>query len=443
MFTKMNNRAIPSTRIALCVLILSLSLLITQSCYAKTTIFVGAHVIPIIGDEIPDGVVVVDNGKIAAVGSAREITLIDGATIIDASGKIIMPGLICTHSHIGGRGGGDQSGPMQPETRILDAIDVHSPGFKRALAGGLTTLNIMPGSGHLMSGQTIYVKLRKAALIEDMLMHNQNGGIAGGLKMANGTNSMRDAPFPGTRSKSVALVRQKFIDAQHYMQKIEATQGDDSKLPNRDLALELLVEVLQGQRVVHHHTHRHDDIVTVLRLQKEFGFELVLHHLSEGHLVTEEIAAANVPCSIIMIDSPGGKYEAVNLLFKTGADMEKAGINLAYHTDDGITDSRYFLRSPALGMRAGLSRAAALKSVTLAGAQMLDLDHRIGSLERGKDADLIILSGDPFSIKTHVLETWIEGKKVFDRSNPDDRLFAVGGYGAGDNIPPYMCCYEH
>jgi imidazolonepropionase-like amidohydrolase len=181
--------------------------------------------------------------------------------------------------------------------------------------------------------------------------------------------------------------------------------------------------------------------MTVLRLSKEFGFRVVLHHVSEGWKVADEIAAAGAPCSIIIVDSPGGKLEAINLVYETGAILEKAGVLVAYHTDDWITDSRVFLRSPALGIRAGLSREAALASVTLAGAAMLDLDDRIGSLEPGKDADFIVLSGDPFSVYTKVLETWVEGEKVFDRSNPDDRLYAVGGYGAGhDQDELYLCC---
>ena len=202
------------------------------------------------------------------------------------------------------------------------------------------------------------------------------------------------------------------------------------KKPARDLAMEGLCEVLSGRRVVHHHTHRHDDIVTVLRLAEEFGFRVVLHHVSEGWKVAEEIARAKVPASIIQIDSPGGKLEAVDLEFETGAILEKAGVLLAYHTDDPITDSRLFLRSAAMGVRAGLSRKTALEALTINGARMLELESRVGSLEPGKDADFILLDGDPLSVYTKVLETWIEGEKVFDRSDPADLLFAVGGYGA-------------
>jgi imidazolonepropionase-like amidohydrolase len=316
------------------------------------------------------------------------------------------------------------------------------------VAGGLTTLNVMPGSGHLSSGQTIYLKMRRVGgpggvfTPEGLAYLGQDGTVMGGLKMANGTNSQRAAPFPGTRGKSAFLVRQKFIQAQEYQAKIAAADGDPAKLPPRDLDLETLVEVLEGKRVVHHHTHRADDIVTVLRLKKEFGFKVVLHHVSEGWKVAEQIAAAQVPCSVITIDSPGGKLEAVNLSMETGAILARAGVVMGYHTDDWITDSRLFFRSAAIGMRGGLSREDALKSLTLNGAIMLDLADRVGSLTAGKDADFILLDGDPLSVYTQVLETWVEGIRVFDRSEPADRLHAEGGQGAGQDQDPYFCCYD-
>jgi imidazolonepropionase-like amidohydrolase len=138
-----------------------------------------------------------------------------------------------------------------------------------------------------------------------------------------------------------------------------------------------------------------------------------------------------------LVDSPGGKLETLDLAWKNGAALEKAGALVGFHTDDYITDSRLFLRSAGLAVRAGMSRTKALEAVTLAGAQMLSLDQRVGSLEPGKDADLVVLSGDPLSYKTHVLETWVEGQKVFDRGDPKDRLYATGGYGASHDQSPF------
>ncbi len=402
--------------------------------------FTGAWILPISGPPIPDGVLVIQGGRVLAVGPAGT-PIPAGATTRGVLGQVLMPGLVDTHSHVGSVEGGDGSAPIQPEVRVLDALDVRDPSLQRARAGGITTVNVMPGSGHLVSGQTLYLKLRDGRRVDDLLMTNRQGGVAGGLKMANGTNSRRDPPFPGTRGKSAALVREKFVAAQDYVGKIEQAKGDAAKLPPRDLTLETLGEVLAGDRIVQHHTHRHDDILTVLRLQKEFGFKVVLHHVSDGWMVAEDIAAAKVPCSVIVIDSPGGKLEARDVDWKTGGVLEKAGVRIGFHTDDPVTDSRLFLRSAALAVRAGMSREGALRGVTLAGAEMLDLQERVGSLEVGKDADFVLLSGDPLSAYTHILETWVEGVKVFDRSDPKDRLVASGGYGAGNPRSAHLCCF--
>ena len=424
--------------------IIAINLCLTAGVLAQdsTTAFTGAKIIPIEGPVIAEGTLVVHDGKIVAVGPADSTDVPDDAVRIDAAGKIIMPGLICTHSHVGAPSGGDASDPINPEARVLDSINVRDAGLQKAQAGGLTTLNIMPGSGHLLSGQTVYVKLRDVNTIEELVIRNPDGTIAGGMKMANGSNSQKKPPFPGTRGKSAALVRAEYVKAQTYRDKIRRADGDPDKMPDRDLRMEGLLEVLDGRRVVHFHTHRHDDIMTVLRLSKEFGFRVVLHHVSEAWKVADEIAAAGVPCSVIVIDSPGGKIEAKDLLFHTGAALEKAGVLTAFHTDDGITDSRLFFRSAALAIRAGMSRGKALEALTIAGAKMLDLDQRIGSLKPGKDADFIILSGDPLSVYTKVLETWVDGKKVFDRSDPQDLLYATGGYGASRDQHMHLCCYE-
>jgi len=403
---------------------------------------VGARIIPINGEEIEKGTLVVEGGRITAVGKADAVTVPAGAERVDVTGKVIMPGLVDTHNHIGGIGGADSSGPIQPDIRIYDSLNPLDGGFRRAVAGGLTTLNIMPGSGHLLSGQTVYVKLRGGRVIEDLFIRDAAGAPMGGMKMANGTNSIREPPFPGTRGKSAALVREQYVKAQEYRDKMKRNADDADKRPARDLAMEGLVEVLDRKRMVHHHTHRADDIMTVLRLSREFGFRVVLHHVTEAWKVADEIARAGVPCSVIVVDSPGGKLEAKEIRFSTCAVLEKAGVKVAIHTDDWINDSRLFLRCAAIAVRGGMTRAGALRALTQAGAEMLDLGDRIGSLEKGKEADFVILSGDPFSVYTKVLQTWVEGRKVFDRDLPDDRLHAVGGWGAGNDQVPYFCCFD-
>jgi imidazolonepropionase-like amidohydrolase len=393
--------------------------------------YVGAQLITISGPLIQNGVLVVQRGKIIAVGARAATRIPADAQLHEASGMVIMPGLVDTHSHIGGGSGGDSSAPIQPDVRLLDSFNPRDTSLKRARAGGITTVNVMPGSGHLLSGQTLYLKLRDGVSVEDLTIKDAQGNIMGGMKMANGTNPMGNPPFPGTRSKSAALLREQLTRAQDYREKVRRAKGDASKLPPRDLGMEALVEVLEGRRIVHFHTHRADDILTVLRLAREFGFRVVLHHVSEGWKVADEIAKAKVPVSVIIVDSPGGKIEAMNVSFKTGDVLDRAGVLVGFHTDDYITDSRFFLRSAGLAVRAGMPRERALYAMTLAGARILELQDRTGSLEAGKDADFIILNGDPLSVYTKVLETYVEGVRVFDRNNPQDRLYAVGGDGAG------------
>lgn len=414
----------------------------------RPTAFVNARIIPISGPVIEQGILLVQSGRIKAVGDARAVRLSSDAVTVDMAGKTIMPGLIDTHSHIGGPAGADGSAPIQPDIRILDSVNPSAVSLQRAQAGGITTVNVMPGSGHLDSGQTLYLKLRDNAVkIDDLLIYDKDGKYMGGIKFANGTNPIRTAggPFPGTRAKSAALVRDQFIKAREYRDKVRAAGSDKSKLPPRDLAMEALVEVLDGKRMVHFHTHRHDDVMTALRLQKEFGFRIVLQHVSEAWKVADEIAKAKAPASIIMIDAPGGKLETMDVSFKNGAALEKAGALAGFHTDDGITDSRWFLRSGGMAMRAGMSRDKVLYGFTMAGAIMLDMQDRVGSLETGKDADFVVLSGDPLSVYTKVLETWVEGKKVFNRADPKDYLIAVGGKGATDEDDlnaDHLHCYD-
>jgi len=392
-------------------------------------VFEGAQIIPITGDPIENGVLVVQDGSIVAVGEAGDVRIPRNAVRVDAAGKVIMPGLVDTHSHIGEGDGGDGSSSLHPDVRIMDTIDPKSGTFRKAVSGGITAVNIMPGSGLLMSGQTVYVKPKPANTIEEMLiMVDEENNIYGGLKMANGTNPLRSNGTPGTRAKSAAMVREMFVKAQEYKQKIEDAEGDQEKMPSRDLQMETLVEVLEGKRIVHNHTHRHDDILTAIRLSEEFGYRLVLQHVSEGWRVADEIAEAGAQASIIALDSPGGKLEAINLLNINGRELERAGVDVAFHTDDPIVDSRFYLRSAALGVQEGMSRQRALEALTISGARMMDIEDRVGSLEPGKDADFIILSGDPFSVYTHVEQTWIEGEKVYDRSNPEDKEYATGGY---------------
>ncbi|MGH0034131.1 MAG: amidohydrolase [Myxococcota bacterium] len=417
---------------------------------ASEIAFVGARVLTVSHGAIDPGTVVVRDGRIAAVGPQAGVEVPAEARVHDLSGRVLIPGLVDTHSHIGiyprplvpaHLDGNDPSKAVQPQLRALDAIWPQDPGIAMARAGGITTANIMPGSGSVVSGQTAYVKLRGRS-VEQMLV--QEDGVQGGLKMANGENPKRALGAKGkppmTRMAIAALQRDLFHRAQVYLDKWarheeKQAAGEDSEPPVRDLELEPVVEVLEGERIVHHHTHRSDDILSVLRLQREFGFPLVIQHGTEADRVIDEIREAGVPVSAIVLDSPGGKLEVADYRADYVASLERAGIEVAIHTDDFVTDSRLFLRSGALAVRAGMSEPGALRALTLAGARMLRLDDRVGSIEVGKDADLVVLSGPPFRVDTRVLETWIEGERVFSFADPDQRSWATGGWPHGV-VPP-------
>lgn len=398
-------------------------------------------VIYTVKDEKPikNGLLLVIDGKIAQILDAdkpHSLGMPAGTKEIDLQGKVIIPGLVDTHSHIGlyskpnvpaHSDGNEMSGPVQSGVRALDAIDPNDPGIRMALAGGVTIANIMPGSGNVIGGQTLYVKLRGTTAEAMRILGKLPDGteILGGLKMANGENPKgygRRGQAPFTRMKVAALQREQFLKARDYMAKMK---GD--KKPDRDITLEPLVEVLERKRTVHFHCHRADDLMTAVRIAEEFGFELVLQHATEGYRVAEVLAAKKIPVSLTLVDSPGGKAEVMGLLEENAAILDKAGVPVAINTDDFVTESRFLLRTGAIAVRGGMSEAAALRAITITPAKLMHLEERVGSLERGKDADFVILSGAPFSTYTRVLSTWIEGKKVFDTEDSKDRAYRDGG----------------
>ena len=412
----------------------------SPATWAQAQVFEGARVLPASGPAIDPAVLVAEGGRIAALGPAGSVAVPAGARGIDVTGKVIIPGLVDTHSHVGiyprpmvpaHADGNESTGPVQPQLRALDAIWPGDPGIRMALAGGITTANIMPGSGNVIGGQTVYAKLRGDS-VEAMRIP----GSLGGLKMANGENPKRNygsrGQAPGTRMAVTALAREQFLKARAYRDKRAAWEREGRRKgepePAREIGMEALLEVLDGRRIVQHHTHRADDILSVLRLAEEFGFRVVIQHGTEAWKVASQLAAREVPVSLIIIDSPGGKLEATGYRYDGAAILARAGVRIAIHTDDFINSSRFLLREAALAVRGGVDPDIALRAVTLEAAAMLDLADRLGSLEPGKDADFVILSGEPFRAATRVEQTWIEGEKVFDFADPGDRRYALGGF---------------
>jgi len=389
-------------------------------------------------DEPVKGWLHIEDGKIVRVGlGGEEAKYPKEAEVRDLKGAVIIPGLVDTHSHIGLFGrpgvsanadGNEMTGPVQTGVRAIDSINPDDPGIRMAVTGGVTTANIMPGSANVIGGSTLYVKLR-GRTIEEMRINGKlpdGTEILGGLKMANGENPKgygKKGQAPFTRMKVAALQREQFLKAREYKAKKDAGKPVD-----RDLSLEPIVEVLEKKRTVHFHCHRADDLITAVRIAEEFGFELVLQHATEGYRVAEILAKKQIPVSLTLIDSPGGKAETIGLLEENAAVLAKAGVNVTINTDDFVTESRFLLRTGAIAVRGGMTEAQALKALTINAAKIMHLDHRVGSLEPGKDADFVVLSGAPFSVYTQVLETFIEGRKLFDRSNKRDWSYQAGGF---------------
>ncbi|MFM9960633.1 MAG: amidohydrolase family protein, partial [Planctomycetaceae bacterium] len=438
------------TRFRLVVLIALLTLPRGISAFAEPLVFRGARIHPVAGPVIENGTLVVNAGRIVDVGPSDKVTAPAGAKVLDVTGKVIIPGLVDSHSHLGvysrpavkaNSDGNETTDPITSIVRALDSLNPFDPGIRMANAGGITTANIMPGSANVIGGQTIYVKLRGYSP-EQMWFESPH--VLGGLKMANGENPKRahggKGKAPSTRMKVAALQRAELIKAQEYLAKWQRyrektaapnVRKDEPPMPpERNIALEPLVDVLLKKRTVHFHTHRADDILTVLRLKQEFGFDLVIQHGTEAYKVLDEIAKAGVPVSLTIPDSPGGKAEVVGFIEECAAEMTKAGIKVHVNTDDPVTESRFLLRTAAITVRGGLSPDEALKTITLNPAQALKLDERVGSLEKGKDADFVILSGEPFSAYTRVLETFIDGKRVFALDSENDRSFQTGGFAS-------------
>ncbi len=413
---------------------------------SRPVVYKGARIHTAEGPPIENGVLIVDKGKIVAVGGA-DVAVPAGAVVVDLTGKTIIPGLVDTHSHVGiwprpnvpaHADGNEGSGAVQSGLRAEDAILPDDPGVRMAVAGGVTTANIMPGSGNVIGGQTLYVKYRGRTVDAMRLL----GKVLGGLKMANGENPKgfnfaRNKMPPATRMKLAALQREQFLKARDYQSswaryRKNKAGGKDVSPPDSDLALDTLVEVLERKRTVHFHCHRADDLMTALRLAREFDFEIVLQHATEGYRVARELAARKVSVSLTLVDSPGGKLEVMGLLEENAAILEKAGVLVAINTDDSITESRFFLRTGAIAVRGGMSEASALKALTINGARMLHLEHRVGSLAKGKDADFVVLSGAPFSIYTQVLQTYVDGQLHYDRARHKDWSYQAGGFAVAD-----------
>jgi imidazolonepropionase-like amidohydrolase len=368
----------------------------------------------------------VRDGKIVAVGPALDVPR--EAVVIDAAGKHVTPGLIDCHSHTAIRGGVNEgSNNVTAEVRIRDVVDPDDIDLYRQLAGGLTAAHTLHGSANSIGGQDAVIKLRWGSTREALLVDDAWPGI----KFALGENPKRsnfrrpDVPerYPATRMGVMESIRETFLAARDYLREwdeykaLSKTEAARREPPRRDLQLEPIAEILRGERKVHSHSYRQDEILALLRVAEEFGFRVAtFQHVLEGYTVADELAGHGAGASTFS-DWWAYKLEAYDAIPFNGALMHERGVGVTFNSDSSELARRMNLEAAKAVKYGGVDPVEALSFVTLEAARQLGVDRRMGSLEPGKDADFVIWSGDPLSVYSIVEQTWVDGVREFDRAS--------------------------
>ncbi len=380
------------------------------------------------------GTVLVEDGCIVAVG--EEVEVPEGAEVYDATGKVVMPGLIDAHCHVGlfpdGIGweyadGNEMTDPITPHLRALDAVHPEDPAFKELMAAGVTTVLTGPGSGNLIGGQWVCLKTAPKPSVEQMVLLEPAG-----MKMALGENPKRvygeQKKAPSTRMGNAATLRTALVDAQNYLEKwrryeadladyqakVEAEDEDaeEPKPPERDLKLEALGKVLRREIKARVHAHRADDMLTAIRIAEEFNLDLTLEHATEGYKIADILAEKGIPVTAGPIFFSREKYELKDMTPTNPGQMAKAGVKVAIQTDE-MSAVKYLTINAALAVREGMSEEEALKAITINPAEIIGVADRVGSLETGKDADLVVFSGHPFDYRTVADLVLVDGQVAY------------------------------
>lgn len=378
----------------------------------------GGRVLTMAGKNYEVGTVLIVDGKISGV--VEGIKEPGGWEIIDARGMVVMPGLVDAHCHLGlveeiyrqeGDDANEATDPVTPHLRAVDGINPEDLGFQDALSGGVTTVVVAPGSANVIGGEMVAIKTWGAGL-EDMVLKSPVG-----LKAALGENPKRNyggqKKSPMTRMASAALLREALIKANDYMRKVAGAADGKGDPPDRDLRMESLARVLKGEIPLRVHAHRADDIMTALRIAREFKINLVVEHCTEGYKIAGELARNGVKAVIGPVIGNRAKVELKGVSLDTAKALADAGVEFAVMTDHPVVPIQYLGISAGLTVRGGLDEEKALRVITVDAAKILGLDHRVGSIEPGKDADLVIMNGHPFDVRSRVVRVLISGKTVF------------------------------
>ena len=379
---------------------------------------INAHLKPITAPDIPCGEMLIDQGKIIAIGTVADAP--EGCEVFDAQGCLVTPGFIDAHTHIGlheeavrweGADYNEVSAPITPEMRAIDAINPRDEAFRVALAGGVTTACTGPGSANVIGGTFTAIKLH-GDNVDDMILRE-----AVAMKIAMGENpkgcyGQQGKKLPITRMGVAALLRQTLAKAKKYAAGIETAKAEGKPAPF-DFQMEAMLPVIRKEIPLKAHAHRADDILTVLRICREFDVDVTLDHVTEGHLIVDKLVEANKPVLVGPSFGSKTKFELKEKSFQTPGILSNAGLDVCIITDAPVIPLYYLPLCAGLAMREGLSEEAAWKAITINPAKVAGIADRVGSLEVGKDADIAVFDSDPLkSIQARAKQVFVNGQPV-------------------------------
>jgi len=396
----------------------------------KSIIIANGYIRTMTEEPVFTGSILVQGSKIAKIVKHSEQLSVDGfkeifglqmseVHLIEAAGKWVLPGFIDAHCHIGigeeiyqheGDDINEMTDPLTPELRAIDGINPEDEGFRDARLGGVTAAFTCPGSANVIGGTGVVIKTA-GRVVEEMIVREPAG-----LKVAFGENPKavygEQKKMPSTRMGTAALLRQALVDAQNYREKLEQGKKDPDKLPERDLGLETINLVLDRKIPLRAHAHRADDIMTAIRIAQEFKVDLVLDHCTEGHKIADLLLKYNYPAVVGPSLVNRAKVELKDRTFETPGILANAGLKVALMTDHSVTPIQYLPLCAALAIRSGMTEEDALRAITIWAAEILGVAERIGSLEQGKDADIVVWTGKPLSLEADASVVLINGKIV-------------------------------
>ncbi len=379
---------------------------------------INAYLKPITSPDIPCGEMLIDEGKIVAIG--EKVNAPEGCEIIDAQGCLVCPGFIDAHTHIGlheeavrweGADYNEVSAPITPEMRAIDAINPRDEAFRVALAGGVTTACTGPGSANVIGGTFTAIKLHGRD-VDDMILRE---AIA--MKIAMGENpkgcyGQQGKKTPVTRMAIAALLRGTLAKAKKYAADIAIADAEGKARPF-DFQMEAMLPVINREIPLKAHAHRADDILTVLRVCKEFDVDVTLDHVTEGHLIVDQLVEAGKPVLVGPSFGSKSKFELKEKSFETPGILSKAGLDVCIITDAPVIPLNYLPLCAGLAVREGMDKDAAWRAITINPAKVAGIEERVGSLERGKDADFAIWQGDPLKdIQARTKMVFVNGQNV-------------------------------